>query len=137
MAQTTTSAPQQQVAMPAVDLRQLFGSLVLSEGVRSSTDLAVSQRAAGANMTVDVAAGSAVVQDDHAGGGGFFAFTTSAVTNVAVGGSDPTNPRIDRVIARVRDQALGDAANDQGLVVVAGTATVGATLANLTGAAAV
>lgn len=137
MAQTTASAPQQGVNMPAVDLRQLFGSLVSTEGVRTVTDLVVAQRAAGANMSVDIAAGSAVVQDDHATGGGFYAYTLATAANVAVGAADGTNPRIDRVVVRVRDAAYGDAANDSAPVVVAGTPTAGATLVNLNGAAAV
>jgi hypothetical protein len=111
--------------------------LTIGEGVRTGSELVVSQRAAGANMSIDVSAGSAVINDDHADGGGVYAYTLGAATNVAVTGSDPTNPRIDRVVIRVRDQGLGDAANDQGPVVVAGTPTSGATLANLNGAAAV
>lgn len=124
--------------MPAVDLRQMVGSLVSTEGIKTSTDLAVAQRAAGANMSVDVAAGTAVIQDDHATGGGFYSYTLSATSNVApVTVADATNPRIDRVVVRVRDQALGDAANDAAIVILAGTPTSGATLANLNGAAAV
>lgn len=137
MAQTTTSSPQQQVNMPAVDLRQMFGGLIAVEGVHVSGDLAVTQRAAGANMSVDVAAGSAFITDDHATGGGFYAYTLAAATNYAVGTADPTNPRIDRVVVRVRDAALGDAANDQGPVVLAGTPTAAANLTNLNGAASV
>lgn len=123
--------------MPASDLRQLFGMSLANEGVRNLPDLAVTQRAAGANMSVDVAAGSAAIQDDHATGGGFYAYTLATATNYPVGTADPTNPRIDRVVIRVRDAALGDAANDIGPFVVAGTPTAGATLANLNGAASV
>lgn len=137
MATTTTSAPQQGVNMPAVDLRQMLGAVISSEGVRTSTDLQVTQRAAGANLSVDVAAGSAAIQDDHATGGGFYAYTLATATNVPVGAADASNPRIDRIVIRVRDSALGDAANDVGPVVVAGTASAGANLTNLTGAAAV
>lgn len=137
MAVTTTSAPQQQTAMPAVDLRQLFGATIAFEGVRGANDLAVAQRAAGANMSVDVGTGSAAIQDDHATGGGYYSYTLAATANYAVSAADGTNPRIDRVVIRVRDQALGDAANDIAPFVVAGTPTSGATLVNLTGAAAV
>lgn len=122
--------------MPAVDLRQALGGWISFEGVRNTGDLAVTQRAAGANMSVDVAPGSAYIADDHAGGGGFYSATLGSVTNVTVGTADPTNPRIDRVILRVRDQALGDAANDTTPVVVAGTPTAAATLNNQNGIAA-
>lgn len=54
--------------------------------------------------------------------------------------SDPTNPRVDRVVAQIRDSAIvggGDTAQDAKFRVISGTPTAGATLSNLTGAAAV
>ncbi len=137
MSTATTSAPQQQVDMPALDLRRFLGSVVRSEGVTTATDLLVSQRGAGANMSVDVATGSALIKDDHAGGGGYYHGAWTSVENVTIGAAHATLPRIDRVVLRVRDAALGDAANAIDLFVVTGTATSGATLANLTGAGAV
>jgi hypothetical protein len=50
----------------------------------------VSQRAAGANMSVDVAAGVVMVGGLHA---------IVAATNVAVSAADATNPRLDLVVA--------------------------------------
>lgn len=123
--------------MPAVDLRQLIAAVVASEGVRTAADLKVTQRGAGANMSVDVAAGTCLIQDDHASGGGFYGYTLGSTANVAVGTANATNPRIDRVVVKILDNALGDASNSASVVVVAGTATAGATLSNLTGAAAV
>src|SRR4051794_2743879 len=137
MAQTTTSAFQQQVNSLAVDVRQAIAVPVALEGVRTASDFAVTQRAAGANMSVDVAAGSAYIQDDHAGGGGFYPYTMGVATNLPVGPSAPTTPRVDRVVLRIRDQALGDAANDSVPVVIAGTPTGGATLLNQNGIGAV
>lgn len=137
MAATTISAPQQAVSMPAVDLRQLLGALVTTEGLRATGDLLVAQRAAGANMSVDVAAGTAVVKDDHASGGGFYGYTLATSTNFTVTGADATNPRVDRVVVKVLDSFLGDASNTMGVTVIAGTPTSGATLVNLNGAAAV
>ncbi len=123
--------------MPAVDLRRLNGMMIRGEGVCGLGDLAVSQRGAGANMSVDVAAGSAYVKDDHGSGGGFYLATFSAVENVTITAADGSNPRLDRICLRIRDAYLGDAANDISIVTVNGTPTGGATLLNLSGAAAV
>lgn len=137
MATATVSAPQQAVDMPALDLRRLVGKLIRSEGVCGVNELKVSQRGAGANMSVDVAAGSAYIADDHAAGGGFYHAVWTAVENVTLTAADPTNPRIDRIVLRVRDSYLGDADNTVSMVALAGTPTAGATLANLSGAQAV
>lgn len=136
MSVTTTSAPQQQVNFPAVDLRQLFGSSIAVEGLRGATDLQAAQHGAG-NMSVDVSAGSCVIQDDHASGGGFYGYTLAATTNVLITAANPSNPRIDRIVVSVHDAYSGDGDNALGVVAIAGTATAGATLANLNGAAAV
>lgn len=137
MATATISAPQHQVAMPAVDLRRFVGTVISSEGVQSADDLKVSQRAAGANMSVDVAAGEAYIKDDHAGGGGFYHAVWTAVENVPIAAAHATLPRIDRVVVRIRDAFLGDPANDITLFVVQGNPTAGANLQNLNGANAV
>jgi len=137
MALTVTSAPFQQVNMPALDLRRFMSSVVSGEGVLGSTDMTVAQRAAGANMSVDIAAGQALVKGDTVTNQGYYYAYNDATVNLAVGAAHATLPRIDRIALRVRDAFHGDAANDEAFVVVAGTATTGATLANLTGAAAV
>jgi microcystin-dependent protein len=136
---TTTSAPQQGVNMPAVDLRQMFGTLIAVAGIRTSSDLQVVQRGAGANMSVDVGAGSCALADGHAGGsaGGFYAYTLAATTNFVVATADATNPRIDRIVVTLTDQFQGDVSNTIGVSVLAGTPTTGATLINLSGAQAV
>jgi hypothetical protein len=136
MALQYTSAPFQQVPMPAVDLRRMIAAMVLNEGVRASTDCGVSQAGAG-NMSVDIAAGTGLIQDDHASGAGYYWFHNTAPANVTIGAAHATLPRIDRVTIRVRDASLGDAANDVTFLVIAGTPTAGATLVNLNGAAAV
>jgi len=124
--------------MPAVDVRRMLAALIAAEGVNSSGDFKVSQRAAGANMSVDVAAGSAVVKDDHVGAnaGGYYPAVWTGVENVTVTAAHASLPRIDRVVLRIHDAYLGDADNVISIVVVAGTPTAGATLANTNGAAA-
>jgi microcystin-dependent protein len=54
--------------------------------------------------------------------------------------ADPTNPRIDRVVVQIRDSLVaggGDTSQDAKFRVISGTPTSGATLGNLSGAAAV
>jgi hypothetical protein len=58
-----------------------------------SNEFAVSQRGAGANMSVDVAAGRCVVQGIQGNSGG--------VKNLTVTTADATNPRKDRVVFRL------------------------------------
>lgn len=122
---------------------------LMSAGVVGSGDFAVSQRAAGANMSVDVATGTAVVAFTSPYGGKR-RIVNDAVMNSGTPGSpgsgwtatftsaSGTNPRIDRVVLTVRDSNLDAGGNyDAVLAVVSGTATAGATLTNLSGAAAV
>lgn len=137
MTLVTVSGPHQQAAMPAVDVRRALQSLVTREGARAAGEMLVGQRAAGANMSVDIAAGLAGVFGDTVAGQGLYVAYNDAAVNLAVSAAHATLPRIDRVCLRVRDAFHGDAANDFSFVTVVGTATAGATLANLTGAAAV
>lgn len=120
-----------------------------SEGVIAPTDGAVTQYASG-EMRVNVAAGQAICTfDTPYGGKRQLRWTaTSSGTPGSPNSADNwistftaahgTLPRIDRVVATVQDASL-DATGQRRQVfqVVAGTATSGATLANLTGAAAV
>lgn len=96
---------------------------LLSEGVIGSADatLKVAQRAAGANMSVDVGAGACWVLGDDATTQPLYRCYNDATVNLVVTAADPTNPRIDRVIAEVRDATFSGAFSDWRLRVVAGT----------------
>lgn len=121
----------------AADLGVPFRDL-LSEGVIGASDLLVSQRAAGANMSVDVAAGACyVLGDTDPLTQPNYRCRFPSVTNLVVGAAHGTLPRIDRVVAEVLDAAFAGASRLRRLRVISGTATAGATLANLNGAAAV
>jgi microcystin-dependent protein len=138
MALSVTSPIWQQVNTPALDMRRYISSLISSEGIVASGDLTVSQRSAGANMSVDVSSGRAMIQGDLITQQGYYFAYNDSVQNVTgFSAANATNPRIDRVCLRVRDAFHGDAANDVAFVIITGTATSGATLANLTGAGAV
>lgn len=112
----------------------------LQEGAVEATAYKVIQRGAGANMSVDIQSdtGSCLVQGDSATGQALYLVPQhSAVINEVVTAADATNPRIDQVILEVKDNTHD--ASGSNLVqtrVVAGTPTVGATLANRTGVAA-
>lgn len=78
-------------------LNRLFGPGVAT--AFNSNGWKVSQRGAGANMSVDVAVGDGLL-NLPTGGYGFWGWTT-ATENVAVTSANPTNPRIDVVVAWV------------------------------------
>ena len=102
------------------ELNKLFTKGVSS--VHSSTSLAVSQRGAGANMSVDVAIGDAHLVLPS----GLYSYWgwTDAVTNITITAANPANPRIDVVVAYV-DLSVASGTNNPGALkftAVAGTA---------------
>lgn len=110
----------------------------VGEGVMGQADWRVSQRGAGANMSVDIAAGSAVVRGDSVVNQGLYHVVNDAVINAAVTANASGNPRIDRVLISVADSTDSGSGTDiSTITVLAGTPTGGATLDNLTGAGAV
>lgn len=102
---------------------RLVFDVLFTEGIinLAGGEFLVSQRAAGANMSVDVAAGKAAIDgDDQANQGTYFVRSTT-VTNVAIDPADLVNPRIDLVILQVRDaNVIGGANNDATIRVVKG-----------------
>lgn len=108
----------QTLTYPAVNWRR-FLATVFGEGVFAG--LAVSQRAAGANFTIDVSAGSAMIAGDNTANQGAYFAQTLAVESVVVGAAPGSNSRIDRVIVRVNDpSAGGGAGNNCTIEVLAG-----------------
>jgi hypothetical protein len=92
-------------------------------GVVGSGDLAVTENGT-PNMSVNVAAGAAVIRAGYAGNitGGVYTALNDATANVVISAADPTNPRYDLVLMQARDDSDGgDAAADARLVVVTGT----------------
>jgi hypothetical protein len=123
----------------AIDLRRLRrGASGGQPRVFDVTGWKVSERAAGANMTVDVAAnvGLAVVDGTNvAFQDPYVVAPHSAVASLDVAAAHGTNPRVDSVFLVVRD-TTHDASgfSDTRLVYSTGTATSGATLDNRTNA---
>lgn len=120
----------------AAQMRQLLASLGLQEGVLAPGDLKVTQRGAGANMSVDVAAGVAFVQGDDVANQGLYRVMNDGVVNVTIGAAHASLPRLDQVVARVYDASVAGVSDVPTIEVVTGTAASGATLDNRTGAAA-
>jgi hypothetical protein len=124
----------------AIDARRWMSDPDLGEGVTTYGSFRVSQRGAGANMSVDVN------MDDYAFVRGdavtlqalYKAAPHASTINEAISTADATNPRIDRVILELKD-TQHDASGSSLFQtrVIAGTPTGGATLDNLTGAGAV
>jgi hypothetical protein len=130
---------------------QLFREAVSSVlapagGIVQAQDFALTQNGT-PNMSVNVGAGriwlpGTSLATVNPGGGayypqGLYYGENDAAVNLAISASSPFNPRIDTVIAQVQDAAYAGAANSATLGVLTGTPTSGATLVNLTGAAAV
>ncbi len=108
----------------AVGYRHLLAALVQDkEGVLAPGDLKVSQRGAGANMSVDVAAGDGAVHGTESSPAqGFYFGHAEGVTNLAIGAANATNPRYDLIVMRVRDSVYSGGVDSIALEVVAGTA---------------
>lgn len=138
---TLSTAPLTSANVPFSRWRRIIAmdAAVQAGVVGSSNAFKVSQRAAGANMSVDVAAGDIMLPSTtglHAPG--LAHGLSDAVENVAVTGAHATNPRVDQICARHNDAgtAQGDGGSVMTLVAVTGAPTAGATLDNRSGATA-
>ncbi|SFO14397.1 hypothetical protein SAMN04489713_104260 [Actinomadura madurae] len=87
----------------AIDDRQVLLSLWSTEGAIGS-GLEVTQRSAGANFSVDVAAGLAIVTGDDVAGQGTYLVRSDAVENVTIPSPPGAGERIHRVVAQVKDK---------------------------------
>lgn len=123
----------------AIDDRS-FWQVGLQEGVVGAGDFMVTERGAGANLTVDVACntGFVVVQGDTVTNQGLYVVRPhTAVANLDIATAHGTNPRVDSVVVQVDDDEHDSSGNTRARVMVlTGTATGGATLDNRTGAPA-
>lgn len=111
------------VTYTANDWRTLLTNL-FDEGILGASSFEVSERAAGANMTLDVTAGVAVVEgDDAAGQGNYLVKASETLGAFTIDTADASNPRIDRVGIQLNDPSEGGSAGRNcTFVVVKGTA---------------
>lgn len=122
MTERTPPAWLQSGTYPAEDDRRLLATIFGdSEGIFNSTDLVISQRGAGANMSVDVAGGRAVIKGDLSTYEGSYFMENRGVTNLVISAADATNPRIDRIVAEVLNAEYSGASNLWRLRVITGT----------------
>lgn len=96
---------------------------VFSEGVSDvqAGDLAVSERAGAANLSVDVAPGAAIVDGDDTTDQGAYLVRLTAGVNVPIAAPPAADSRIDLVVLRVADSTAtgtGDATTDGAVVEV-------------------
>lgn len=83
--------------------RLLIGSIWPTEGILGIGHLKVSQRAAGANMSVDVAAGSAAISNDWVSNGGAYHTNESSTVNVTVPAAPPSGTRTHIIVEQIND----------------------------------
>jgi hypothetical protein len=132
----------------AIDLRRAGVGAVGQEGCMDTHSYEVTQRSAGVNLSVDIAATTAdalgtgvaaYIQGDTVSAQGLYSVPPhNAVINETISAANASNPRIDRVILEIQDNTHdASGANLIRTRVVTGTATAGATLDNLSNAAAV
>jgi hypothetical protein len=93
----------------ALDVRALLGMLLRTSGILHALTpgtgaLQVTQRGAGANFSVDVAAGAAVISGGDVAGQGMYAVESTATENLAIPSPPVSGTRVHRVIARVKDK---------------------------------
>lgn len=112
---------EQNASYPSQRDRQMV-EILPAVGVLGDTDLKVSQRAAGANMSVDIAVGSVVVQSATASRGRYLCRSTAIENRVVPASPGAGSSRWDLIIAEVTDTEYGDGTNAWSLSVFSGTA---------------
>ena len=111
------------VSHNADDIRRLFATLFFdAEGPFESDGMEVTQKGGGADMSVDVATGRCIVKGTEATYQGSYFCQNQGVTNLSVTAADLSNPRIDIVVAQVRDSSYSGGDDDWQLAIVDGTA---------------
>jgi hypothetical protein len=97
---TGTDTP---ILLSARQYRTLLDAIWLGQGVVRTGHLAVSQRAAGANMSVDVSTGLVVWLGESVANQGHYVARNTAVLNVAVAAAPLSGSRTDLIIAQLYD----------------------------------
>lgn len=103
-------------------MRNAISGLILSQGVVNSSDMLVTQRAAGVNMSVDISSGAAYIAGTEATNQGhYYCYNDTTLVNKTVTAAHATLARKDIVIARVYDAFYSGATNLWQFEVIAGT----------------
>lgn len=91
-------------------------------GIVGPNDLAVTQRGAGANMSVDVADGQVIILGTESTYQGCYLGENRGALNVVIAAAHASNPRRDLIVARIRDSAYSGGSNAFTIEAVTGTA---------------
>ncbi len=110
-----------------------IGSII--GGLVKASDLSIVAAVSG--LKVEVAAGEVYVPGSSSATQSGYYVRNSATATLTFGAADGTNPRIETIIVRVKDKTYAGTEDLAEVTFVAGTATAGATLANLNGKGAV
>lgn len=105
---------------PAENDRLSMQAIFASSGIIGSTSLAVTQATVPA-MAVQVATGWGAIVGDYTTNMGVYQFYNDAATQLTVTTSNPSNPRIDRVVVTIQDAYYTGASNTVTFQVIAGT----------------
>jgi hypothetical protein len=105
---------------PAESDRLTQQALYATTGIIGSTSMAVTANSP-AGMSVLVASGWAAVVGTTQANMGVYTFYNDASVTLTITTADPTNPRIDRIVATVRDAYYSGAFNDVIYQVLPGT----------------
>jgi hypothetical protein len=88
------------------------GILWKSQGVADYGSMVVAQSNT-PGMSVQVAAGHALIAGTQTASQGFYIAYNDGATTIAIATANPTNPRIDRIVVAVQDAFYGGTANNQ------------------------
>jgi hypothetical protein len=102
--------------------RMLIAAAFPYSGVLTSSDFAVSQRGAGADSSVDVTIGRAIIYQASSTDKAYSVNMTGATVNVPLPASPGSNSRYDMIYLQVRDSTISGSVDDFLLVAVSGTA---------------
>lgn len=106
---------------PARELRGSISDMIATPGICNVNDWTVTQRGAGADMSVDISGGSGYVFGSEAANQGYYHCVNDAtIVNKTVGASSGTQARKDIVVARVYDSFYSGATNLWQFEVIAG-----------------
>ncbi len=112
------------IPFTAQQQRGMIDALAPQAGIVRKDDLMVGPRAAGANFTVDVAAGQCAIKGTSVAQQGTYLCRSTAVENVAIAAAPASGSRTDLIVARVFDSQV-DGGTEYAWRPLAVTGTVG------------
>jgi hypothetical protein len=113
------------ITFSARQLRTIADAVWTTDGVIQASDLLPTARAAGANMSVDVAPGLCVIQGDAIAAQGKYIQRSTSVVNLPINTAPGSGSRTDLIVAQIYDkQSDGGSTYGWNLLVLPGTTSV-------------